>query len=99
MMLSACMVLSCINAPSYAMADEPTVRILENKGDMYTLENYVTSLKEAEQIQKKFFEEGIYEYSISFDSGVEWKVDVERKFYRFNRYLKADIIMNQCILE
>ncbi|WP_370805991.1 fibronectin type III domain-containing protein [Eubacterium ventriosum] len=77
MMLSACMVLSCINAPSYAMADEPTVRILENKGDMYTLENYVTSLKEAEQIQKKFFEEGIYEYSISFDSGVEWKVDVE----------------------
>ena len=74
MMLSACMVLSCINAPSYAMADEPTVRILENKGDMYTLENYVTSLKEAEQIQKKFFEEGIYEYSISFDSGVEWKV-------------------------
>ena len=77
MMLSACMVLSCINAPSYAMADEPTVRILENKGDTYTLENYVTSLKEAEQIQKKFFEEGIYEYSISFDSGVEWKVDVE----------------------
>lgn len=77
MMLSACMVLSCINAPSYTMADEPTVRILENKGDMYTLENYVTSLKEAEQIQKKFFEEGIYEYSISFDSGVEWKVDVE----------------------
>ena len=77
MMITACMVLSGINAPSYAMAKESTIKILENKGDTYTLENYVTSLKEAEQIQKKFFEDDVENYTITFNSQNNWENSIK----------------------
>ena len=77
MMITACMVLSGINAPSYAMTKESTIKILENKGDTYTLENYVTSLEEAEQIQKYYLEENIVKYSITLDADVDWKNSVK----------------------
>ena len=77
MMITACMVLSGINAPSYAMAKESTIKILENKGDTYTLENYVTSLKEAEQIQKKFFEDDVENYTITFNSQNNWENSIQ----------------------
>lgn len=77
MMITACMVFSGINAPSYAMTKESTIKILENKGDTYTLENYVTSLKEAEQIQKKFFEDDVENYTITFNSQNNWENSIK----------------------
>ena len=75
--LSACMILSGINIPSYVNAGEMEEKILENVGDTYTLENYVTSLKEAEQIQKYYLEENIVKYSITLDADVDWKNSVK----------------------
>lgn len=75
--LSACMILSGINIPSYVNAGEMEEKILENVGDTYTLENYVTSLEEAEQIQKYYLEENIVKYSITLDADVDWKNSVK----------------------
>lgn len=75
--LSACMILSGINIPSYVNAGETEEKILENVGDTYTLENYVTSLEEAEQIQKYYLEENIVKYSITLDVDVDWKNSVK----------------------
>ena len=71
------MILSGINIPSYVNAGEMEEKILENVGDTYTLENYVTSLKEAEQIQKYYLEENIVKYSITLDADVDWKNSVK----------------------
>ena len=75
--LSACMILSGINIPSYVNAGETEEKILENVGDTYTLENYVTSLEEAEQIQKYYLEENIVKYSITLDADMDWKNSVK----------------------
>ena len=59
--LSVSMAFSGLNVinTSQVNAAETIESILENKGDTYTLENYVTSLKEAEQIQKRNLEKNI----------------------------------------
>ena len=52
------MILSGVNVinTSQVNAAETVETILEKVGDTYTLENYVTSLKEAQEIQKRYFE-------------------------------------------
>jgi len=73
--LSVSMAFSGLNVinTSQVNAAETIESILENKGDTYTLENYVTSLKEAEQIQKRNLEKNISKYIITVDADVDWK--------------------------
>lgn len=76
--LSVSMAFSGLNVinTSQVNAAETIESILENKGDTYTLENYVTSLKEAEQIQKRNLEKNISKYIITVDADVDWKKNV-----------------------
>lgn len=71
--LSVSMILSGVNFinTSQVNAAETVETILEKVGDTYTLENYVTSLKEAQEIQKRYFENGIKKYKITVDEDVD----------------------------
>lgn len=77
LMMCLCMTFGMINAPVNAVQTDE-IDILEKEGDTYTLENYVTSLEEAQSIQRKYFLDGIKKYSITVDSNVDWKRSVEK---------------------
>lgn len=77
LMMCLCMTVGMINAPVNAVQTDK-IDILEKEGDTYTLENYVTSLEEAQSIQRKYFLDGVKKYSITVDSNVDWKRSVEK---------------------
>lgn len=77
LMMCLCMTFGMINAPVNAVQTDK-IDILEKEGDTYTLENYVTSLEEAQSIQRKYFLDGVKKYSITVDSNVDWKRSVEK---------------------
>lgn len=77
LMICLCMTFGMSNAPVNAVQTDK-IDILEKEGDTYTLENYVTSLEEAQSIQRKYFLDGIKKYSITVDSNVDWKRSVEK---------------------
>lgn len=81
--LSVSMILSGVNFinTSQVNAAETVETILEKVGDTYTLENYVTSLKEAQEIQKRYFENGIKKYKITVDEDVDWKSKVKNGYF------------------
>lgn len=81
--LSVSMILSGVNFinTSQVNAAETVETILEKVGDTYTLENYVTSLKEAQEIQKRYFENGIKKYKITVDADVDWKSKVKNGYF------------------
>ncbi len=81
--LSVSIILSGVNFinTSQVNAAETVETILEKVGDTYTLENYVTSLKEAQEIQKRYFENGIKKYKITVDEDVDWKSKVKNGYF------------------
>ena len=68
--LSLSMALCGINSTTtYADSKLTKVNILQNKGDTYTLENYVSSLEEAEELQTYYFLNNISEpYKMTIDA-------------------------------
>lgn len=80
LMMCLCMTFGMINAPVNAVQTDK-IDILEKEGDTYTLENYVTSLEEAQSIQRKNFDADIMDYSITVNSDVNWKEDVIKGTY------------------
>lgn len=68
--LSISMALGGINSTTtYADSKLTKVNILQNKGDTYTLENYVSSLEEAEELQTYYFLNNISEpYKMTIDA-------------------------------
>lgn len=68
--LSLSMALGGINSTTtYADSKLTKVNILQNKGDTYTLENYVSSLEEAEELQTYYFLNNISEpYKMTIDA-------------------------------
>ena len=68
--LSLSMALCGINSTTtYADSKLTKVNILQNKGDTYTLENYVSSLEEAEELQTYYFLKNISEpYKMTIDA-------------------------------
>lgn len=68
--LSVCMIFGGINSTTtYADSKLTKVNILQNKGDTYTLENYVSSLEEAEELQTYYFLNNISEpYKMTIDA-------------------------------
>ena len=68
--LSLSMALCGINSTTtYADSKLTKVNILQNKGDTYTLENYVSSLEEAEELQTYYFLNKISEpYKMTIDA-------------------------------
>lgn len=68
--LSISMALGGINSTTtYADSKLTEVNILQNKGDTYTLENYVSSLEEAEELQTYYFLNNISEpYKMTIDA-------------------------------
>lgn len=69
--LSISMALGGISTTeTYAYLDKMTkTNILQNKGDTYTLENYVSSLEEAEELQTYYFLNNISEpYKMTIDA-------------------------------
>ena len=80
LMMCLCMTFGMINAPVNAVQTDK-IDILEKEGDTYTLENYVTSLEEAQSIQRKNFDADIMDYSITINSDVNWKEDVIKGTY------------------
>lgn len=79
LLMCICMTLGTTNFN--VSAKEENVNILEKAGDTYVLENYVTSLKDAQSIQRKNFDADIMDYSITVDSDVDWKNDVIKGIY------------------
>lgn len=80
LMMCLCMTFGMINAPVNAVQTDK-IDILEKEGDTYTLENYVTSLEEAQSIQRKNSDADIMDYSITVNSDVNWKEDVIKGTY------------------
>lgn len=71
--LSISMALGGINSTTtYADSKLTKVNILQNKGDTYTLENYVSSLEEAEELQTYYFLNNISE---------PYKMTIDAKYY------------------
>ena len=68
--LSVSVALCGINSTTiYADSKLTKVNILQNKGDTYTLENYVSSLEEAEELQTYYFLNNISEpYKMTIDA-------------------------------
>ena len=68
--LSISMALGGINSTTtYADSKLTKVNILQNKGDTYILENYVSSLEEAEELQTYYFLNNISEpYKMTIDA-------------------------------
>ena len=75
-----CMSVGMINFQVNAVQTDK-INILENEGDTYTLENYVTSLEEAQNIQRTNLREGINKYTITIDADVEWKDKVKKGIF------------------
>ena len=75
-----CMSVGMINFQVNAVQTDK-INILENEGDTYTLENYVTSLEEAQNIQRTNLREGINKYTITIDADVEWKDEVKKGIF------------------
>ena len=74
-MLSVCMIFSGLTT-TFGAEVIPKIKtdILQNKDDTYTLENYVKSFEEAENIQAYNLltgKEGIYK--ITVDADADWK--------------------------
>ena len=68
--LSISMALGGINSTTtYADSKLTKVNILQNKGDTYTLENYVSSPEEAQKLEEYYFLNNISEpYKITVDA-------------------------------
>ena len=70
LLMLVCMTVSNIS-PAYAYIGGKITKtnILQNKGDTYTLENYVSSLEEAEELQTYYFLNNISEpYKMTIDA-------------------------------
>ena len=76
-MMCLCMTFGISGVSADAKTNE-YISILEKEGDVYSFENYVTSLEEAQSIQRKYFLDGVKKYSITVDSNVDWKRSVEK---------------------
>ena len=84
--LATSMMLTGISFPTsvYAANSIKQTKILQNKEDTYTLENYVTSLDEAISVEKKYFLDNKVEtYKLTVDADADWKnkVLVECGYY------------------
>ena len=82
-MLSACMIFSGLTT-TFGAEVIPKIKtdILQNKDDTYTLENYVKSFEEAENIQAYNLltgKEGIYK--ITVDADADWKNKVQNSYF------------------
>ena len=74
--LATSMMLTGISFPTsvYAANSIKQTKILQNKEDTYTLENYVTSLDEAISVEKKYFLDNKVEtYKLTVDADADWK--------------------------
>ena len=74
--LATSMMLTGISFPTsvYAANSIKQTKILQNKDDTYTLENYVTSLDEAISVEKKYFLDNKVEtYKLTVDADADWK--------------------------
>ena len=72
--LSVCMIFGGVNTTTYA---KTKTNILQNNDDTYTLENYVSSLKEVQEIKlNNLLENTEGKYKITVDSDVDWIDDV-----------------------
>ena len=81
-MLSACMIFSGLTT-TFGAKVIPKIKtdILQNKDDTYTLENYVKSFEEAENIQAYNLltgKEGIYK--ITVDADADWINKVQNSY-------------------
>lgn len=82
-MLSVCMIFSGLTT-TFGAEVIPKIKtdILQNKDDTYTLENYVKSFEEAENIQAYNLltgKEGIYK--ITVDADADWKNKVQNSYF------------------
>lgn len=83
LMLSACMIFSGLTT-TFGAKVIPKIKtdILQNKDDTYTLENYVKSFEEAENIQAYNLltgKEGIYK--ITVDANADWINKVQNSYF------------------
>ena len=77
--LSICMAFGGVGTSVYAdVTTKIKTKILQNKDDTYTLENYVTSLEEANEIKlNNFLENKDGKYKITVDADVDWIDDLQ----------------------
>lgn len=77
--LSICMAFGGVDTSVYAdVTTKIKTKILQNKDDTYTLENYVTSLEEANEIKlNNFLENKDGKYKITVDADVDWIDDLQ----------------------
>lgn len=77
--LSICMAFGGVDTSVYAdVTTKIKTKILQNKDDTYTLENYVTSLEEANEIElNNFLENKDGKYKITVDADVDWIDDLQ----------------------
>ena len=77
--LSICMAFGGVDTSVYAdVTTKIKTKILQNKDDTYTLENYVTSLEEANEIKlNNFLENKDGKYKITVDADIDWIDDLQ----------------------
>lgn len=76
-MMCLCMTFGISGVSADAKTNE-YISILEKEGDVYSFENYVTSLEEAQNIQRTNLRDGINKYTITVDGNVSWKDEVKK---------------------
>ena len=77
LMMCLCMTFGISGVSADAKTNE-YISILEKEGDVYSFENYVTSLEEAQNIQRTNLRDGINKYTITVDENVSWKDEVKK---------------------
>lgn len=77
LMMCLCMTFGISGVSADAKTNE-YISILEKEGDVYSFENYVTSLEEAQNIQRTNLRDGINKYTITVDGNVSWKDEVKK---------------------